>query len=349
MKYLVTGGIGFIGSHVCVELFKNYSNNLELIIIDNLSNSNISALNNLIKVIKLEVPEFNESNLTFLKMDILDESHLKQLFINHKFDAVLHFAALKSVNESNIKKDLYIKNNEEGTKLLLKIMQEFNCNNFIFSSSATVYGTNTYPVNENSNIGIDLKNVYACNKYNIEKYLSEIKEKEEYKFFSIIILRYFNPIGAHPSGLIGETPNGIPNNLFPYMLQVLDGTLQCLTVYGDDYETRDGTCIRDYIHVCDLATGHISGLLKHFNDPGIHIYNLGTGTGTTVLELINSFNKCIYPNKINYKIGNRRDGDLSIAFSINDKAQEYLGWKPIYSIDDMCTHGINFINKKLNF
>jgi len=226
-------------------------------------------------------------------------------------------------------------------------MKRYDCNNFIFSSSATVYGTNNYPVNELSQTGKGLTNTYAHNKYNIEQHIKKLSFLQEYKCFSFMILRYFNPIGAHPSGLIGENPNDIPNNLFPFILKVSKGEIDKLTVFGDDYNTNDGTCLRDYIHVCDLAEGHIK-VLKHTYEPGVHIYNLGTGSGTSVFQLINAFNNQIQENesaikKVEYVVGPRRDGDLDTVYAIPTKANEQLDWIAKYSIDDMCSHGINYI------
>lgn len=347
MIYLVTGGLGFIGSHVCVELLNQ--KDTTVVIVDNLCNSKLSVLDNIRKIL-MNNNNYRESSLIFYQMDILD-TNMECIFEEYKFDAVLHFAALKSVSESNQKPELYTRNNELGTKRLLQLMKQYECNNFIFSSSATVYGTNTYPVNELSPTGEGLTNVYAHNKYNIEEYIKKLSLLESYCDFSFMILRYFNPIGAHPSGLIGENPNDIPNNLFPYILKVATGELKELTVFGNDYDTEDGTCLRDYIHVCDLADGHIK-VLKHINDTGVHIYNLGTGNGTSVLQLVNAFNNQVKSNdtikKVNYNIGERRDGDLEIVYTETMKANKELKWIAKYSIDDMCSHGINFIKNQIN-
>ena len=342
MIYLVTGGLGFIGSHVCVELFNQ--KDTMVVIVDNLCNSKISVLDNIREILKNNI-NYKDESLMFYQMDVLD-TNMECIFDEYKFDVVLHFAALKSVSESNQKPKLYNRNNELGTKTLLSLMERYNCNNFIFSSSATVYGTNNYPVNELSQTGEGLTNVYAHNKYNIEQHIKKLSTLCNYEHFSFMILRYFNPIGAHPSGLIGEDPNDIPNNLFPYILKVAKGEINKLTVFGNDYNTDDGTCLRDYIHVCDLAEGHTK-ILKHINEPGVHIYNLGTGNGTSVLQLINAFNNQIQENdsikRVEYDVGPRRDGDLEIVYAVPTKANKQLDWIAKYSIDDMCSHGINYI------
>jgi UDP-glucose 4-epimerase len=334
MNYiLVTGGLGFIGSHTVVELLQN---NYNVIIIDNLVNSSKNVLNNIFKITQIS----DKNRLKFFNIDIRDYFNIEMLFSKNKIIGVIHFAALKAVNESIKKSLLYYDNNINGTINLLKIMEKYNCKKFIFSSSATVYGNNTYPVDENSSTGIGITSPYGYTKYMIEQILKDTYISD--KSWSIVILRYFNPIGAHSSGLIGENPNDIPNNLFPYLLKVANNTLSELSIFGKDYDTPDGTCIRDFIHVVDLARGHIKALLLLDNsNTNIHIYNLGTGKGTSVLELIQSFEK-VNKIKLNYKFVSRRDGDLPIVYAKTNKSLDELDWKCEYTIDDMCKHGYNF-------
>jgi UDP-glucose 4-epimerase len=370
MKYLITGGLGFIGSHICIELFKYYNNtalinNLSIVIVDNLSNSSLNVLENIKQIIKqqnkLDVHLSNNQllPLQFYNCDILCKDEMNDIFEEHKPDVVYHLAALKSVSESNANPDLYNRNNEEGTKIVLDLMKKHKCHNFIFSSSATVYGENVYPISEESSIGEGLTNVYAHNKYNIETHITDISTTPAFQDFSFMVLRYFNPIGAHPSGLLGDNPKNIPNNLFPYILKVSIGELKELVIFGNDYDTEDGTCKRDYIHISDLAKGHIN-ILKHVNNTGIHIYNLGTGKSTSVLELVNCFNECVdiynqinksnensNVNKINYIIGERRDGDLHNVYALVDKAKKELDWYAECDIRDMCMDGINFIDNQV--
>ena len=329
---LVSGGLGFIGSHTVVELLNNGFN---VIIIDNLVNSLIDVFQKIITITNLT----DKSRLQYYNIDIRSYLQLEKLFIDNHIYAIIHFASLKAVGES-IKNPLeYYDNNVAGTIALLQIMSKYNCKRIIFSSSATVYGINTYPVSEDSKIGDGITNPYGKTKYMLENILEDLYKSDN--SWSIVILRYFNPIGAHPSGLIGENPNDIPNNLFPYLLKVAVGKLEKLNVFGDDYNTSDGTCIRDFIHVVDLAKGHISSLNKLENS-SINIYNLGTGKGTTVLELINTFEK-INNIKIKYDISQRRDGDLEVVYANSEKAFNELGWKSTYTVEDMCRHGYNFI------
>lgn len=327
--FLVTGGLGFIGSHVCVQMIqKNY----KIVILDNLSNSTINVIAKMKKITKRD--------FEFIKGDIRDPKILEYIFEKYHIEGVLHFAALKSVKESNIKKDLYDDVNVNGTINILSCMEKYKCHNFIYSSSSTVYGKNTYPVTELSDTGYGLTCVYARNKYDVEKILFE-----KYSNWNVVILRYFNPIGAHPSGLLGEDPVDTPNNVFPYLLRVVSGQYDKFTVYGNDYDTEDGTCLRDYIHVDDLATAHVLSLKKwNQNDSGLHVYNVGIGKPVSVLELINSLNKFL-EKPINYEFGDRRDGDLPIVYSSSDKIKKELGWQAIYTIDDMCEHGIKFISQ----
>jgi len=321
---LVTGGLGFIGSHTVLELLdKQY----KIIIIDNLSNSSKDVLN----VFK---------NIIFFQIDLRSSLQLENLFVKYKISAVIHFAALKAVSES-IKKPLqYYDNNICGTMNLLEIMKKHNCKKIIFSSSATVYGENTYPVTEESPIGNGLTNPYGRTKYMIEQILSDLYNSD--KSWAIAILRYFNPIGAHPSGLLGENPNNTPNNLFPYLLKVCAKKLPVLTIFGSDYDTEDGTCVRDFIHVVDLAKGHVKALEQIENEHSkLRVYNLGTGKGTSVKELIAIFEK-VNNVVINKKYSARREGDLPYVYANTEKANKELGWQCIYTVEDMCKHGYNY-------
>lgn len=331
-QILVTGGLGFIGSHTCVELLNN---NYSVIILDNLSNSNIDVLDN----IKLLT---GKSNITFIKGDILDKNLLENLFITNDIGLVIHFASLKSVNESITKPLNYYSNNITGTINILQVMEKYNCNNIIFSSSATVYGTQTYPVDETSTTGVGITNPYGKTKFFIEEILKDTCKSN--KNFNAIALRYFNPIGAHKSGLIGENPNNIPNNLMPYILQVAKGKLEKLNIYGKDYNTVDGTCIRDFIHIEDLARGHLLTVNKLVTNElnGFIPINLGSGKGVSVLELVTIFEN-VNNIKINYDFVNRREGDLDIIYSKTHKAQELLGFQCINTIEDCCRDSYNFI------
>lgn len=342
MFILVTGGLGFIGSHIVVKLINiGYS----VIVYDNLSNSEISVINKINKLIH------KPKKLLFIEGDIRNKEKLETLFNMYNIYVVIHLAAVKSVSESERYPELYEDVNINGTINLLNVMNKNRCYNFIYSSSATVYGDTLAPVIEDSKTGNNLTCNYAKNKYDIERYLIE-----NHSDWNIVILRYFNPIGAHPSGLIGEDPNDIPNNVFPYLLRVARWTnmtqqdknslYSIFTVFGNDYNTQDGTCIRDYIHVQDLARAHTM-ILQMFNKKiGLKIYNVGTGKGTSVLELIQSLNNCLIKNKkkpINYKIGNRRIGDLDISYANADKIYKEIGFKTTFNIDDMCRDGLTFI------
>ena len=321
---LVTGGLGFIGSHTVLELLeKQY----KIIIIDNLSNSSKDVL----KVFK---------NILFFQIDLRNHLQLENLFVKYRISAVIHFAALKAVGESIASPLKYYDNNICGTMNLLEIMKKYDCNKIIFSSSATVYGENTYPVTEDSTIGIGLTNPYGRTKYMIEQILSDLYNSD--KSWSITILRYFNPIGAHPAGLLGENPNEIPNNLFPYLLKVSAKKLSALTIFGSDYDTEDGTCVRDFIHVVDLARGHVKALEQiNETDPKLRVYNLGTGKGTSVKKLISIFEK-VNNVVINHKYSARRDGDLQCVYADTNRANTELGWQCIYTLEDMCKHGYNY-------
>jgi UDP-glucose 4-epimerase len=331
---LLTGGNGYIGSHTVVEILKNEDYNV--IIIDNLINSNINNIN-LIK--KIVYPK----DFIFYQGDILNTQFLEDIFEKHQIYAVIHFAALKAVNESIEKPLLYYKNNISGTLELLRTMEKFNVKNLIFSSSATVYGAEKSPMTETTITGKGITNPYGRSKYLIEEMLKDLKD------WNIFILRYFNPVGAHESGLIGDNPNGIPNNLLPFLLRVAKNNYfnekkseyEYLKVFGDDYETRDGTCIRDFIHVVDLANAHIACLDKF---DGINIINVGTGKGTTVMEFINAFKDGLNV-EIPYKILQRREGDVVESYCNNEKAREILGWNALKDINDICKDSWNYVLK----
>jgi UDP-glucose 4-epimerase len=315
MFITVTGGLGFIGSHTCVELLNlNYS----VVIIDNLVNSKIDVILNIIKII-------NKDNIFFHDVDIRDKDKLEYILKKYNFSSIIHFAGLKAVKESIIKPLLYYENNVIGSLNLFTIAKKYNVNNIIFSSSATVYGENNYPVDEDAQIGKNITNPYGQTKY-------MVRENDK---LSVTILRYFNPVGAHSSGLLGEDPNDIPNNLYPHILK------QKLTVFGSDYKTKDGTCIRDFIHVVDLAKGHIKSL-KHIDKPGCYIYNLGSGQGVSVLDIIETFEK-VNKVKIDYKLGDRREGDIECVYAIVDKAKKELDWECQLTLEDICRDGYKYI------
>ena len=321
MKILVTGGCGYIGSHTCVELLNN---NYEVVIIDNLSNSKENVVDNIKKITNKDVK--------FYRGDVCNKELLRNIFTDNKIDAVIHFAGYKAVGESVEKPIMYYRNNIDSTLSLCEVMDEFNCKKIIFSSSATVYGNPLkLPITEDMPIG-NTTNPYGTSKLYIEGILKDLYVSDNN--WSIILLRYFNPIGAHESGLIGEDPNGIPNNLMPYIVKVATGELPCLSIYGDDYDTVDGTGVRDYIHVVDLACGHVKALDKLLNNTGLNIYNLGTGNGYSVLEVINEFIKTNGVN-VNYKIVGRRSGDIASCFADSSKAYRELGWMAKLNLSDM--------------
>lgn len=322
MAILVTGGTGYIGSHTVIELLKN---NYKVVIVDNFVNSKPEVLNR-IERISGKTPIFYEA-------DVRDENKMREIFAKENITAIIHFAGLKSVAESVKKPQLYIGNNIGSSKVLLKLMKEFNVNNFVFSSSATVYGVPKHvPLKETDDIG-GCTNPYGQTKLDIEYLLNDYAKENPQA--NIAILRYFNPIGAHPSGLIGEDPNGIPNNLMPYITQVAIGKLDHLNVYGDDYKTHDGTGVRDYIHVCDLARGHLFALRKLESNPGLVIYNLGTGKGTSVLDLVHAFENA-NNIKIPYVICPRRPGDVDENYADPTKALLEMGFKTELSVEDAC-------------
>lgn len=327
---LVTGGLGFIGSHTCVELLLRDYN---VIVIDNLSNSKPDVFDKIKQIVN------DHGNITFYKGDLLNISDIKSIFICHDIHAVIHFAGLKAVNESIAKPLNYYYSNIVMTLNLLNVMVEHNCKNIIFSSSATVYGNKESPLKESVQTGQEITNPYGKTKYFIENILQDLWQADQ--TWSIVILRYFNPVGAHESGLIGEDPNDIPNNLMPYVLNVSVGKSPVLNIYGNDYDTIDGTCVRDFIHIVDLAKGHLAST-KKLNETGIHIYNLGTGTGTSVLELITAFKKINNMPNYPYKFTDRRTGDISICFANVDKVRNELGWTAKKSIEDACYDAFKF-------
>jgi len=324
---LITGGTGYIGSHTAVKLIEQ---NEDIIILDNLYNSKSEVIDS-IETITGKRPKF-------YKTDLLDINGLEQIFKENKIDCVIHFAGLKAVGESVAQPLKYFNNNITGTINLLMAMQKYNCKKIIFSSSATVYGTTQImPLTENSPLGVT--NPYGRTKLVIEDMLRDLANADN--DFCIILLRYFNPIGANQSNLIGENPNGIPNNLMPYICKVAKGELPELNVFGNDYDTVDGTGVRDYIHVEDLAIGHVKAYNKIKSSNGLHIYNLGTGNGYSVLQVISSFEK-VNNIKINYNIAPRRAGDVATVYADTKKAEVELDFKAKYGIEEMCRDSWNF-------
>lgn len=329
---LVTGGCGFIGSHTCVELLNAGK---EVVIVDNLYNSKIEVLDS--------IKSITGKTCDFYKVDINDESGLREVFSKHKIDAVIHFAGLKAVGESVEKPREYYSNNISGTLTLLKVMNEFNCKSIVFSSSATVYGNNNLPPFKEG-MPTSATNPYGWTKVMQEQILSDIAFAD--KDMRIALLRYFNPIGAHPSGLIGENPNGIPNNLVPYICKVAVGKLPYLNVFGNDYDTVDGTGVRDYIHVVDLAKGHIAALNYLDNNKGCVTVNLGTGVGYSVLEVVEAYKKASKKD-IPVKICPRRAGDIASCYADATCAKELFGWTAQYGIDEMCRDAWRFAEKNM--
>ena len=332
MKILVTGGLGFIGSHTVVELLEE---DYEVVVVDDLSNSSIEVVDS--------IKEITGKEIKFYEADVCDLDALEKIFSEQKIDAVMHFAGYKAVGESVREPIMYYENNLVSTLHLCKKMLEHDCNKFIFSSSATVYGDpEVLPITEDCKVG-GTTNPYGTTKLMIERILADIHVA--YPEFTAIILRYFNPIGAHKSGLIGERPNGIPNNLMPYIVRVASGELEILSVFGDDYDTPDGTGVRDYIHVVDLAKGHLSALKKAIKDEGLFYYNLGTGKGYSVLDLVKNFEK-VNKVKVPYKIVDRRPGDIAACYADPSKALKELGWKAELGLEDMMRDSYNFILKQ---
>ena len=327
---LVTGGAGYIGSHTCVQLLEAGHS---VAVIDNLSNSKREALD--------RVGSITGSAVTFFEADLLDVDRLDEIFQKQSYDAVIHFAGLKAVGESVRMPLTYYHNNVSGTINLLHAMDRADLSNIVFSSSATVYGDpRELPLTESA--PLSTTNPYASTKYMIEEILRDLYGADDR--WNIAILRYFNPVGAHPSGLIGEDPSGIPNNLFPYISRVAVGSLPRLNVYGNDYPTADGTGVRDYIHVVDLAEGHLAALRRFADQPGLMTYNLGTGTGYSVLDIIKAYGRAA-EHDIPYDITNRRPGDIAACYADPGKAERELGWTAKLDLDAMCRDSWNWQSK----
>ncbi len=330
MSILVTGGIGYIGSHTVVELLNE---GYDVVVFDNFSNSKPEAIE--------RIKQITKKDFTFYECDLLDKDGLEEIFKKHTFEAIIHFAGLKAVGESVQIPLKYYHNNITGTLILCEVASKYNVKKIIFSSSATVYGSpKTVPITED--FPTHTTNPYGSTKLMLENILSDLYISDN--DWNVTLLRYFNPIGAHESGLIGEDPNGIPNNLMPYITKVAVGALPILSVYGNDYDTKDGTGVRDYIHVVDLAKGHIAALKKALNETGVFTYNLGTGIGYSVLDIVNAFMKA---NNIEvaYKIAPRRPGDIAMCYANPDKALKELGWKTAYNLEQMCKDSYNFAVK----
>ena len=334
MKVLVAGGAGYIGSHTIVEL---YNSGHTVVCVDNLYNSKMKAVKNVQKIVG--------KKFLFYKVDCCDKKKLEVVFKKEKFDAVIMFQGFKAVGESVKKPIEYYKNNIGSALTIIELMDKYNVHNIMFSSSATVYGKNAKSPIEETDDALklsDITNPYGETKAIIEKILCDKCNAD--KSFKAVILRYFNPVGAHDSGLIGEDPNGIPNNLMPYIAKVAVGKLPCLNVYGDDYKTKDGTGVRDYIHVVDLALGHVAALKCYkMKDSNVHVYNLGTGKGTSVLELVNAYEKAT-GKKVKYRIVGRRVGDVDKLYCKPTKANKELKWFAKRDIENMCLTSFNFEN-----
>lgn len=322
MAILVTGGAGYIGSHTCIELINA---GYDVVVLDNLCNSSEKSLERVEQITGKKIP--------FYKVDILDREGMNEIFEKESIDSVIHFAGLKAVGESVSKPLEYYHNNITGTLLLCDVMRSHNVKNIIFSSSATVYGDPAFiPITEDCPKG-KITNPYGQTKSMLEQILTDLHVADPE--WNVVLLRYFNPIGAHESGLIGEDPKGIPNNLLPYIAQVAVGKLSCLGVFGDDYDTPDGTGVRDYIHVVDLAKGHVKALKKIEDKSGVSIYNLGTGNGYSVLQVVKAFEKAC-GKTIPYVIKPRRPGDIATCYADASKAKAELGWEAEYGIERMC-------------
>ena len=331
MKVLITGGAGFIGSHTCVELLEK---GVEIVVMDNFCNSTPEAVEAIKNITGKDFP--------FYECDMLDYAGFKKIFDENKLDAVIHFAGLKAVGESVQKPLEYYHNNLEGTLNLLRLMREYGVKKLVFSSSATVYGMNNpVPFREDMPIG-GTTNPYGTTKFFIEQILQDLAFADP--TWKIALLRYFNPVGAHESGLIGENPRGIPNNLMPYIVRVAAGQLEKLSVYGDDYPTPDGTGVRDYIHVCDLAAGHLKALEQLEHIEGARAWNLGTGHGSSVLEVVHAFEKAS-GKKVPYVIAPRRAGDIAECYADVTRAKDELHWEAKCSLEKMCADSWNYIVK----
>ena len=322
MSILVAGGAGYIGSHTCVELLEA---GYDVVVVDNLYNASEESLK--------RVEKITGKSVTFYEADILDKDALNKIFDAHQIEAVIHFAGYKAVGESVAKPIEYYHNNMTGTLVLCDVMREHGVKNIVFSSSATVYGDPAQiPITESCPKG-QPTNPYGWTKSMLEQVLTDIHTSDNE--WNVILLRYFNPIGAHKSGIIGEDPKGIPNNLVPYVAQVAVGKRECLGVFGNDYDTPDGTGVRDYIHVVDLAAGHVKAIEKLKENPGVEVYNLGTGNGYSVLQVVAAFEKAC-GHAIPYEIKPRREGDIATCYCDPQKAREDLGWVAKYGIDEMC-------------
>lgn len=334
MSILVTGGAGFIGSHTCVELLEN---GYEVVVVDNLCNASEESLK--------RVEQITGKKVTFYKGDILDKEFLNQVFEKEEIESCIHFAGLKAVGESVEKPWEYYHNNITGTLVLTEVMKKHGVKKMIFSSSATVYGSpKEIPITEECPKGT-CTNPYGWTKSMLEQILTDMQKADPE--WNIVLLRYFNPIGAHPTGLMGENPNGVPNNLMPYITQVAIGKLACLGVFGNDYDTPDGTGVRDYIHVVDLAKGHVKALKKLEENGGLSIYNLGTGVGYSVLDIVKNFEEA-NGVKIPYEIKPRRAGDIATCYSDASKAKRELDWEAEYGILEMCRDSWNWQKKNPN-
>lgn len=321
MNILVTGGAGYIGTHTLIELINNGHSP---VVVDNLSNSNAESIRRVEAIVGSTIP--------FHKIDVRDKKELGKIFSRYNFDAIIHFAGLKSVGQSVTHPLEYYSNNIDSTLVLLEVAQDFGVKKFIFSSSATVYGIpEELPLKETSRIGVGITNPYGQTKFMLEQILTDVSVA--HSDFEVTLLRYFNPVGADPSGTIGEDPNDVPNNLLPYISQVAVGKLEKVSVFGDDYDTPDGTGVRDYIHVVDLAKGHVAAL--DHSKPGVEVYNLCTGKGTSVLELITAFGKAA-GKEIPYKVVPRRAGDIGSCYASPEKANSQLGWFAQKTIEEAC-------------
>ena len=329
---LVTGGAGFIGSHTCVELLDS---GYDIVVVDNFSNSSPESIE--------KIKEITKKDFKFYEADLLDEEKVDLIFKENKIDSVIHFAGYKAVGESVAKPMEYYHNNIGSTLTLTRTMAKYGCKKIVFSSSATVYGDPaSVPIRED--FPLHTTNPYGSTKLMIENILTDIYNSDNE--WSIALLRYFNPIGAHKSGLIGERPNGIPNNLVPYIAQVAVGIRDHLSVFGDDYNTPDGTGVRDYIHVVDLSIGHVRAVEKISKETGVKIYNLGTGNGYSVLEVLHAYEKAC-GKKLKYEIATRRSGDIAMCYADTEKSKKELGWTAERGIDEMCLDSWNFTKMNL--
>ena len=335
---LVTGGAGFIGSHTVVELLNC---NYQVVIVDDLSNASEVAVSRVRQIVGDEKAQ----NLTFYKANVLDRDAMEKIFTDHNIDRVIHFAGFKAVGESVTKPIEYYHNNIENTLVLVDVMRNHGCKSIVFSSSSTVYGDpDSLPLTEQSPKK-SATNPYGWTKWMIEQILTDLHTADPE--WNVVLLRYFNPIGAHPSGLIGEDPKGIPNNLVPYVAQVAVGKREAVQVYGNDYPTPDGAGVRDYIHVCDLASGHVSALRWMNGREGVEVFNLGTGTGSSVLDVIRAFSKAC-GKELPYVIRERRGGDIAANWCDATKAEREMGWKAQYDLADMCRDSWNWQSRNPN-